>query len=101
MKKLYSLFLILVTMGARAQNSAEIEVNQSIENFFQAFHTQDSVGLKNSAHANIVLQTIGKTKDGAPLLKNENYNDFVDSMVSIPDSINFQERILDYSIQID
>ena len=101
MKKIICFSLLLSSMLATAQNSSESDVKQTIESFFKAFHAQDSVSLNKAVHTKIVLQTIGTSESGQPLLKSENYRDFIKSIVSIPDSVHFEERIVDYSIQID
>lgn len=44
---------------------------------------------------------MGKTMEGIERLENENFNDFIKAITSIPDSVNFQERLVNYSIQID
>lgn len=101
MKKIIYFSLVLLSMVATAQNSSENDVKETIDSFFKAFHAQDSIALKNIVHPTIILQTISTTKDGESWLKNENYDSFVKSIVAIPNSTSFQERILDYSIQID
>jgi hypothetical protein len=84
-----------------AQNNDEIAVKQTVDNFFEAFHAQDSIIMKKVVRSDIVLQTIGLDSEGKQRLKTENINDLINSIISIPDSINFQERLTDYTIQID
>ena len=83
------------------QSTEEESVKNTVNQFFSAFHAQDSIGLTNLVGPDIVLQTIGTGKDGNTILRNDNFNDFIHSIVSIPDSINFKEKLLDYSIQVD
>jgi hypothetical protein len=98
-----TLFFIfgLMNLVALAQNEEELQVKQTIIEFFDAFHAQDSIGIKKTVYPSILLQTIGVNKEGISVLKTENFTDLVESIISIPDSTNFQERILSYSIQID
>ena len=91
----------LMNLVALAQTEEELQVKQTIIEFFEAFHAQDSIAIKQTVYPTILLQTIGVDKEGKPVLKTENFDDFVKSITSIPDSTNFQERILSYSIQID
>jgi hypothetical protein len=97
------LFFIFVLMNlvAIAQTEEELQVKHTIIEFFDAFHAQDSIELKKTVYPSILLQTIGANNEGESVLKNENFNDLMKSIISIPDSINFQERIISYSIQID
>jgi len=69
--------------------------------FFLAFHQQDSVALRESVSKDIVLQTIGKNAEGTEVVKTENFDHFLKSIVSIPSTTKFEERILTYNIQID
>mgnify|MGYP003637881094 FL=1 len=91
----------LMNLVALAQTEEELQVKQTIIEFFDAFHAQDSIAIKNAVYPSILLQTIGVNKEGKSVLKTENFNDLVESIISIPDTTNFQERILNYSIQID
>jgi hypothetical protein len=91
----------LMNLVALAQNEEELQVEQTIIEFFDAFHAQDSIAIKKTVYPSILLQTIGVNKEGKSVLKTENFTDLVESIISIPDSTNFQERILSYSIQID
>ena len=91
----------LMNLVALAQTEEELQVKQTIIEFFDAFHAQDSIAIKNTVYPSILLQTIGVNKEGKSVLKTENFTDLVESIISIPDTTNFQERIMSYSIQID
>lgn len=101
MKQILYVFLGLLALSGSAQNREEAKVIQAVDNFFKAFHAKDSMALKKVVHTEAVLQTIGKTMEGNEHLKNKKFNDFIKVIASIPDSVNFQERLMDYSIQID
>lgn len=91
----------LMNLVALAQTEEEIQVKQNIIEFFDAFHAKDSIAMKKTVYPSILLQTIGVNNEGKSVLKTENFEDLVKSIISIPDSTNFEERILSYSIQID
>ena len=91
----------LMNLIVFAQTEEELQVKKTIVEFFDAFHAQDSIAIKQTVYPTILLQTIGVDKEGKPVLKTENFDDLVKSITSIPDSTNFQERIMSYSIQID
>ena len=101
MKSLLSIIFGLISLAISAQNPEEIKVKQAVDDFFTAFHAQDSIAMKNLVYPEVVLQTIGIDKDGNQMLKTENFNDFIRSIASIPDSVKFQERLTNYSIQVD
>ncbi len=81
--------------------SPEAEIRQTVVDFFEAFHAQDSVRMKLTVHPDIILQTIGTNKEGLQQIRTENFNDLVRSIISIPETVQFEEKILDYSIHID
>tara|TARA_R110002051_G_scaffold56046_9_gene104020 strand:+ start:17690 stop:18178 length:489 start_codon:yes stop_codon:yes gene_type:complete len=101
MKNILFLIFCLLSISVLAQSEEEKKVKQTIVEFFSAFHAQDSNAIKKTTYSSVVLQTIGLDIDGKSILKNESFNDFLKSIISIPDSIAFQERITDFSIQID
>jgi hypothetical protein len=101
MKSVLSIIFGLISLAISAQNPEEIKVKQAVDDFFTAFHEQDSIAMRNLVHPEVVLQTIGIDKDGKQTLKMENFNDFIRSIASIPDSVKFQERLTNYSIQVD
>lgn len=101
MKNILFLIFCLLTISVLAQSEEEQKVKQTIVDFFSAFHAQDSIAIKNTTYSPVVLQTISLDKEGKSILKNEDFNDFLKLIISIPDSIAFQERITDFSIQID
>lgn len=101
MKNLVYVFLGLISWAMCSQNTEEAQVKQAVDDFFSAFHAQDSVALKSVVHPEIVLQTIAKSKEGNVRLAQENFGAFMKSIVSIPDSVSFQERLTGYDIRID
>lgn len=101
MKNMIYLIFGLVGLMGYAQRSDEALVRQAVDDFFEGFHFQDSIQMKKGIHSDIVLRTIGETKEGTTQLVNEDIHVFFKSIVSIPDSVQFQERLLDYNIQLD
>ncbi|WP_289644669.1 nuclear transport factor 2 family protein [Maribacter aestuarii] len=99
MKKLMILFFSLTFAIGWSQE--EEAVKNTIKKFFESFHAQDSVGMQSLVHQEITLQTIGAGKDGVQRLRTERFEDMIRSIVSIPDSVKFEEKILDYSVEID
>ena len=85
----------------QAQNDEEKAVQKTVEDFFIGFHNQDSIQIKSTVEPNIILQTIGIDSLGNPIVKNQNFNAFLKSIVSIPKTTKFQEIINSFSIQID
>ena len=92
----------MLTMNfSNAQNDDADAVRQSIEVFFDGFHKQDSAIIKSVVSPEIRLQTMGTDREGNNRLRSDEFGQFIKSIVSIPDSINFKEEILDFKIQVD
>lgn len=96
--------LILGAIFYVAIGSAQTEeerVKKTIISFFDAFHAQDSVQLKTMMATDMVLQTIGKNKEGKAVVISEDYHKFLASIVSIPESTKFEERLTSFEIKVD
>ncbi|PKA96566.1 hypothetical protein B0O79_0203 [Flavobacteriaceae bacterium MAR_2009_75] len=101
MRILLVLSFILVSIGSWSQDSEVMEVQNTIEKFFDGFHAQDSVQIKQTVSDSIIIQTIAMDDMDNPMVKSKNLNEFLKSIVAIPKSTKFEEAITNYSIQID
>lgn len=95
-----NLFLTLIFFFANFAQSQNTEVEQIIETFFEGFHQRDSVKIKSVCADTMILQSISEGKKGTKL-ENETPSDFYKSIATIPNDMQFQEKILNYNIQID
>ena len=101
MKLIAAVVVYLSFLGVSAQSSAEHAVQQTIITFFKGFHLQDSALMKSTVTANPVLQTIGKNKEGEIHMRTEKFDQLISSIVAIPDTVHFREKIKAFSIQVD
>ena len=101
MRVITIIIILLFTSISMAQNLEELKVKNTIIKFFDAFHKQDSIAIKALVSEDVILQSIGKNKEGVTQLKKEAFNGFLKSIVSIPKDQKFEEKLLDFSIQID
>nr|WP_321412535.1 nuclear transport factor 2 family protein [uncultured Allomuricauda sp.] len=108
MRKLLSciVFFALGALGyAQVPNTSNVaienEVKQVIETFFEGFHKQDSTIIKSTVADDIVLQTTGRSPDGKTLFKTEEFSEFLKSIVGIPETTTFEEKLTSFSIQVD
>jgi hypothetical protein len=97
MQRFVFIFILVFTNAIYSQNE---EVKQVVFTFFKGFHAKDSTIIKSVCAENIILQSISESFKGTQL-KNQTPQDFYRSIATIPSTIVFEERILDYSIQID
>ncbi|MCO6173541.1 nuclear transport factor 2 family protein [Flavobacterium sp. NRK F10] len=79
---------------------AQNEPKEVVEDFFKAFHAQDTTGLQQVCHDNISMQTVTNAVEGTRL-KVETAEEFYKSIANIPDTVSFLEKIIDYKVQTD
>tara|TARA_R100001369_G_scaffold87479_2_gene123064 strand:+ start:13650 stop:14114 length:465 start_codon:yes stop_codon:yes gene_type:complete len=102
MKILPLVFLFLFSFSSFSQHTEEeLEAKATIDAFFEAFHKRDSIGLKEIAHTNIMMQSITVNEDGNNKIITESYSSFIKAIVSIPTTTKLEERLLSYDIRVD
>lgn len=108
MRTIFSLALFclgLTYVNAQGPNPPEMDeqeqVKQVIQTFFDGFHKQDSSIIKSVVADKVVLQTTGKDQTGKTQFREEEFSNFLTSIISIPDSIRFEEKLTSFSIQVD
>lgn len=101
MKTYVFVLFSIISLQLFAQESEEIAVQKTIEAFFEGFHAQDSTQIKQTVAKDVILQTIGKNKEGNSSLRTEDFNAFLKSIVSIPETTKFQEKLLSFDIKVD
>ena len=101
MRTITFIMALIMSSSIFAQNPEELKVKNTVIQFFEAFHKQDSVAIREVVSEDITLQSIGKNKEGVTELKIENFDNFLKSIVSIPKDKKFEEKLLDFKIRID
>lgn len=97
MKKVLFLILVLFSQVSFAQES---EIQLTIGKFFNAFHQRDSIALKKVCSENLVLHSISESEKGTKFSV-EKVANFYKSIATIPLSMNFEEKILGFKVQVD
>ena len=95
-------FLTLALLFSLVQAQAQFfsEPEEVVIAFFNAFHQQDTLAMRELVHSRIKMQSLG-VKDDAVRLSTTTFDDFLKSIASIPEDMVFEERILDYKTQSD
>ena len=101
MTKFLFCLIAMITVQASAQNSDYSEIKQTIEDFFEGFHAQDSLKILKTVHADIKMQSIDSRRGSEVNLETSKFEDFLNSILSIPETVSFNEKILDYEIKVD
>ena len=89
------------TQEGNTSVSDEEEVKQLVITFFEGFHQQDSTAIKKVVHEQVIMQSIGKNQVGEVVLSKQDFSGFLTSICSIPDTVQFEERIHDYEVKLD
>lgn len=92
--------LLCLSLGF-GQTSEEEKVKQTVTDFFDAFHKQDTVKLKSMANGNITMQSISIDENGKTKISENDFNAFVKSIAGIPKDKTFKEKLLDFNIKVD
>lgn len=93
--------ILFATQPSNSQQVEKDEVKKTVEGFFEAFHNQDSVAMKQFVANDVVLQTTGRNKEGKTMFRSSPIEKLYESIVSIPDSVSFQEKLTSWNIQVD
>jgi hypothetical protein len=97
MKTILVSLMLIFSSAIYSQNE---EVKQVVVTFFKGFHAKDSITMKSVCADKMFLQSISESSKGTQL-KNDSAQDFFRSIATIPNTILFEEKLLDYSIQVD
>ena len=93
--------VILVTSAIQAQDSAEADVKLTVDTFFEGFHKGDTLLMKSVMMDKFTTQTAFKNKEGKDVLVTEESSKIIKAIGSRPADQKWDERLLDYNIQVD
>ena len=94
------MLLFFIGFSSFSQPS-EAAAKHMVQEFFKAFHDQDSVKLKTFAFEKVQLKSIGKKENGKMVVNTDSYEKFVSSISSIPTEVNFEERLGNLTVNTD
>ena len=101
-KTLLPFFVLFVCLTSFSQTDSSAEVKQTIVTFFEGFHQQDSIIMQSVTSDDMTLRSIGPQKDGSTALSSPTTRAaFLKSILSIPETMTFEERLLDFQIAVD
>ena len=101
MKSVCVAIVFLFGVALNAQKSETEAVKNTIVDFFDAFHKQDTTALKSMVIDKIILQSISTNNSGEVTLKEDNFYQFIKNISSIPKDRKFEEKLLGFNIQVD
>ena len=95
---LLSVMLVPLLLNAQAE---EAQVKAAVTTFFTGFHAQDSVLMKSVLADDVILQTTARDQSGKTQFSSSSIDNLMVSILSIPDSVSFQEKLTSWNIQTD
>ena len=101
MGRIITFLVLLITTAITAQNSEEAQVKLAVDTFFEGFHKGDTTLMKSVMIDKFLTQTTYKDKEGNGMLVNEDSSKLIQAIANRPADQKWDERLLDYNIQID
>jgi len=97
------LFIIMLVTGSivAQENTSEADVKKAIEIFFEGFHKGDTTLMKSVMVDKFTTQTAFKNKAGKDILVTEDSAKLILAIANRPADQNWDERLLDFKIQVD
>ena len=92
---------IVLTSTLYAQDDEAIKVKAAVNTFFEGFHKGDTLLMKSVMMDKILLQTTYTNKEGKNVLVAEESSKLINSIANKSNDQKWDERLLDYNIQID
>lgn len=87
-------------MSSFSQSSSSENTPQKlVEDFFIAFHKQDTIKLKEFASDNVRLQSVSIDEEGNSKLMTEDYSKLLKGIAAIPAEATFQEKLHEFRIE--
>lgn len=92
---------LFITSTLFSQNDEKTQVKAAVDTFFEGFNKGDTTLMKSVIADQILLQTAYRTKEGQDVLVTDKPEKLIDAIANRPADQKWEERLLDYHIQID
>jgi hypothetical protein len=101
MTRIIAYLCIILTSTLYAQDDEAIKVKAAVDTFFEGFHKGDTILMKSVMMDKVFLQTTFTNKEGKNVLVTEKPSELTKAIASRTSDQKWDERLLDYNIQID
>lgn len=102
MQRIIFYLAVLITTTVLAQDNEKMKVKAAVDTFFEGFHKGDTTLMRTVLADKVVLQTAFKNKEGKDVLRNDgDVLKLLETIAKRPADQKWDERLLDYSIQVD
>lgn len=101
MNKFLVIAFLFSSFTSFAQTAEETEVKNMVTEFFEAFHKQDTLALRELAHSTVSMQSLAEGPEGKNSLSGNTYAQFLQRIHSIPSTTKFEEKIHSFEVSIN
>ena len=98
---LFSLCIVFSIVTFSQNSFSKADAKSIIDIFFEGFHQGDTLKMKSVMAKSMVMQTAFTTKDGKNQIVDEQPETFLMAIADRPKTQKWEERLLDYMVQID
>ena len=100
MKKILYIAICLFSVVGYSQSQDSLNSPKKlVQDFFEAFHAQDTVMLKKFAVDGMQLQSVSIDAEGNTKLTSEDFSKFIHGIASIPAQATFEEKLHEFNIE--
>lgn len=93
--------MLFTSLTSFAQTAEETQVKNIVIEFFEAFHQQDTLALRELAHATVTMQSLAENSGGRNTLSTNTYAEFLQRIKSIPSTTKFEEKIHSFDVRVN
>lgn len=101
MARIIFYLVLLISTTLFGQTDEEAQVKATVDTFFEGFHKGDTTLMKTLIMDKIIMQTAYRNKEGKDILVTDEPGKLINAIADRPDDQKWDERLLDYSIQVD
>ena len=92
--------LVLVFLGFQSVFSQQADIKRTIETFFEGVYARDTLKVKAVTAKELVMHNINEKPSGSTISV-ETRAAYLKSVMIVPKSVNYEEKILSWNFQID
>jgi hypothetical protein len=92
---------VLITATVFSQEDETLNAKAAVDTFFEGFHKGDTTLMKSVMMDKIIMQTAYRNKEGKDILVTDEPEKLINAIATRTPDQKWDERLLDYSIQVD
>ncbi|MGK0253153.1 MAG: hypothetical protein ACI9OE_000613 [Mariniflexile sp.] len=101
MQRVIFYLVVLITATVFSQEDETLNAKAAVDTFFEGFHKGDTTLMKSVMMDKIIMQTAYRNKEGKDVLVTDEPENLINAIATRRTDQKWDERLLDYSIQVD